>query len=45
MIFTNEKDLRHSETIRIKSQMYTGIAVRTKFMTPAAMANLLHAIE
>ena len=45
VIFSNEKDLRHFESIRIKSQLYTGIAVRTKFMTPQAMDNLLHAIE
>ena len=44
VIFSNEKDMRHYESIRIKSQLYTGIAVRTKFMTPAGMENLLHAI-
>ena len=45
VIFSNEKDLRHHESVRIKSQLYTGIAVRTKFMTPAGMENLLHAIQ
>ena len=44
VIFANEKDMRHHESIRIKSQLYTGIAVRTKFMTPAGMENLLQAI-
>ena len=36
--------MRHHESIRIKSQLFTGIAVRTKFMTPAGMENLLQAI-
>ena len=45
VIFANEKDLRHFESIRIKASLYTGIAVRVKNMTPGAMENLLHAIE
>ena len=45
VIFANEKDLRHFESIRIKASLYTGIAVRVKNMTPGAMDNLLHAIE
>jgi hypothetical protein len=43
--FTNEKDLRHYESIRIKASLYTGIAIRVKNVTPSAMENLLHAIE
>lgn len=43
--FTNEKDLRHYESIRIKSSLYTGIAVRVKNLVPTAMDNLLYAIE
>ena len=45
MVFSNDKDLRHAESIRVKSQNYTGIAVRVKFVTPTALDNLLHAIE
>ena len=45
MVFANEKDLRHAESIRVKSQNYTGIAVRVKFITPTALDNLLTAIE
>jgi len=43
--FTNEKDLRHYESIRIKASLYTGVAIRVKNVTPSAMDNLLHAIE
>ena len=43
--FTNEKDLRHFESIRIKSSKYTGIAIRVKNLVPTAMENLLYAIE
>lgn len=43
--FTNEKDLRHYESIRIKSSLYTGIAIRIKNLVPTAMDNLLYAIE
>lgn len=45
MVFSNEKDLRHNEAIRIKASLYTGIALRVKIMSPAAMENLLHAID
>jgi len=43
--FTNEKDLRHYESIKIKSSLYTGIAVRVRNLVPSAMDNLLYAIE
>lgn len=43
--FTNEKDLRHYESIKIISSLYTGIAVRVKNLVPSAMDNLLYAIE
>jgi hypothetical protein len=43
--FTNEKDLRHYESIRIKASQYTGIALRVKTITPHAMDNVLYAIE
>ena len=37
--------MRHNEAIRIKASLYTGIALRVKIMSPAAMENLLHAID
>ena len=45
VIFSNEKDLRHHESIRIKASQYTGIALRVKLITAQAMENLLIAIE
>jgi hypothetical protein len=43
--FTNDKDLRHPETISIKSQNYKGIAVRVKILNHIWIENLLFAIE
>ena len=45
VVFSNEKDLRHHEAIRIKASLYTGIALRVKLISPAAMENLLYAID
>jgi len=45
VVFNNEKDLRHHEAIRIKVSLYTGIALRLKVIQPAAMENLLYAID
>jgi len=45
VVFSNEKDLRHHEAIRIKASLYTGIALRLKIISPGAMENLLHAID
>lgn len=45
MVFSNEKDLRHHEAIRIKASLYTGIALRVKIISPGAMENLLYAID
>ena len=45
VVFANEKDLRHHEAIRIKASLYTGIALRVKLISPAAMENLLYAID
>ena len=45
MVFGNEKDLRHNEAIRIKASLYTGVAVRVKIISPAAMENLLYALD
>ena len=45
MVFSNEKDLRHHEAIRIKASIYTGIALRVKIISPGAMENLLYAID
>ena len=45
VVFSNEKDLRHSEAIRIKASLYTGIALRVKTISPASMENLLYAID
>ena len=45
VIFSNEKDLRHHESIRIKASLYTGIALRVKTITAQAMENLLVAID
>ena len=44
-MFSNEKDLRHHEAIRIKASHYTGIALRVKVITPSAMENLLYAMD
>jgi hypothetical protein len=43
--FTNDKDLRHYESIRVKAQYYTGIAIRTKNITPQFMENITKAID
>lgn len=32
VVFSNEKDLRHHEAIRIKASLYTGIALRVKLI-------------
>ena len=45
VVFSNEKDLRHHEAIRIKASHYTGIALRVKVITPSAMENLLYAMD
>lgn len=45
VVFSNEKDLRHHEAIRIKASLYTGIALRVKLISPGAMENLLYAID
>lgn len=45
MLFTNEKDLRHPETISIKAQHYKGIAVKVKILNHIWIENLLFAIE
>ena len=44
-MFLHEKDLRHYESIRIKSSLYTGVAVKVKTLTHQAVDNLLYAIE
>lgn len=44
-VFTNDKDLRHHETILIKASLYTGIAVRVKALSHYQMENLLLAVE
>ena len=43
--FTNDKDLRHPETISIKAQMYKGISVKVKILSHIWIENLLYAIE
>lgn len=45
MQFTNEKDLRHHETITIKASLYTGIAVKVKYLNHIWIENLLFAVE
>ncbi len=45
VVFTNEKDLRHHETISIKAQQYKGIALKIKIMNHIQMENVLFAIE
>ena len=45
VVFSNEKDLRHAEAIRIKASLYTGIALRVKVISPVSMENLLYAID
>lgn len=44
-VFTNDKDLRHYETILIKASPYKGIAVRVKLLNHFWIENLLYAIE
>ena len=43
--FTNDKDLRHHETISIKASLYKGIAVRVKSLNHIWMESLLFAVE
>ena len=43
--FTNDKDLRHHETISIKASLYKGIAVRVKILNHIWIENILFAIE
>ena len=43
--FTNDKDLRHHETISIKASLYKGIAVKVKIMNHIWIEHLLLAIE
>lgn len=43
--FTNDKDLRHHETISIKASLYKGIAVRVKILNHIWIENLLFAVE
>jgi hypothetical protein len=43
--FTNDKDLRHHETISIKAALFKGIAVRVKIMNHIWIEHLLLAIE
>ena len=43
--FTNDKDLRHHETISIKASLYKGIAVRVKILNHIWIESLLFAIE
>jgi hypothetical protein len=43
--FTNDKDLRHHETISIKASLYKGIAVRVKSLNHIWIESLLFAIE
>ena len=45
MCFTNDKDLRHHETISIKASLYKGIAVRVKILNHIWMENILFSIE
>jgi hypothetical protein len=43
--FTNDKDLRHHETISIKASLYKGIAVRVKILNHIWIENILFSIE
>ena len=45
IVFNNDKDLRHYESIRVKAQYFTGIVLRCKVLTPQNMDNILKAIE
>jgi predicted nuclease of predicted toxin-antitoxin system len=45
IVFNNDKDLRHYESIRVKAQYFTGIVLRCKQLTPQNMDNILKAIE
>ena len=43
--FTNDKDLRHHETISIKAAMYKGIAIKVKILNHIWIENILFSIE
>ena len=45
MVFVNEKDLRHHETISIKASLFKGIAVRLKDLNQFLMESLLYSIQ
>jgi hypothetical protein len=45
MVFINEKDLKHYETISIKASLFKGIAVRIKDLTYTIMENVLFSIQ
>ena len=45
MCFTNDKDLRHHETISIKASLFKGIAVRVKILNHIWIENVLFAVE
>ena len=42
--FTNDKDLRHHETISIKAALYKGIAIKVKILNDLWIENILFAI-
>ena len=43
--FTNDKDLRHHETISIKAALYKGIAIKVKILNHLWIENILFAIS
>ena len=44
VIFSQDKDVRNQETVKVKASAYTGIALRLKSISHQAMENLLHGI-
>ena len=44
VIFSQDKDVRNSESVKLKASAYTGIALRLKSISQQAMENLLHGI-
>lgn len=45
VVFTHERELRNVDQVKIKLSQFTGVVMRCKNITSAAMENLLCAIE
>ena len=45
VVFTNDRELRNVDQVRIKISQFTGVVMRLKVITESSMSNLLAAIE